>query len=113
VEGFVDGRLNLMGIDVALIDEFGCKIDGFGDPSSLLFPLFPPRDGPGFPFLTSIDPYEDTLFNGSQMERFLAEWAYVVAQAQSEAEKQIVEAVRQMASRCEREVHTYLKFIGD
>jgi len=102
-----------MGIDVQLIDEFGGKIDEFGDPGSLLFPLFPPRDDPSYPFLTSIDPYENTVFNGSQMERFLAEWDYVVAQARSEVEKEIVEAVRRMASRCQREVHTYLKFYGD
>ena len=102
-----------MGIDVQLIDEFGGKIDEFVDPMGLLIPLFPPEDDPAYPFLASIDAYGDTVFNRLQMTRFLTEWDHVVAQARSEAEKEIVEAVRRLASRCQREVHTYLKFYGD
>src|SRR5438046_3047207 len=93
-------RSGRMGIDVVLIDEFGGKIDEFPDPMGLLVPLFPPEDNPAYPFLASIDPYGDTIFNRMQMKRFLIEWNYVIAQARSDSERDIAEAVQRMASRC-------------
>ena len=101
-----------MGVDVALVDEFGGKIEDFPDSMGLLILLLPAEDDAAFPFLSSIDAYGDTVFNRLQMKRFLTEWKYIVAKAQSPEEKEIAEVVLRMASRCQREVHTYLKFIG-
>ena len=96
-----------------LTDEFGGKIEEIGDPYQLLPPLFPPEDHPGYPFLGSIDLYGNTVFNRIQMRRFLAEWAYVVSQAKSTPEQELVAAIERMACRCRDDVHIYLKFIGD
>ena len=102
-----------MGIDVHLTDEFGAMIEAIGDPMGLLLPLLPQEDDPAYPLLESIDPYGNTVFNRTQMKRFLQEWRYVVSQAQSAKARDLIEAVERMASRCQREPHTYLTFIGD
>ena len=102
-----------MGIDVLLMDEFGGKIEDYPDPMGLILPMIPPEDDPAYPFLASIDPNGNTVFNRFQMKRFLTEWDYVVAQARGDSEKEIAEVVQRMASRCQREAHTYLKFVGD
>jgi hypothetical protein len=63
--------------------------------------------------LSSIDPYGNTVFNRLQIERFLEEWATVSVKARSSEERSLLAAIEKMAFRCQREVHLYLKFIGD
>ncbi len=55
--------------------------------------------------LASIDPYGDTVFNRIQIERFLREWAFVSAKAQTLEESSLVATIEKMALRCQDEVH--------
>jgi len=102
-----------MGIDVSLQAGDGYQVDFIGDLQGRLYTLLPEEEDPAYPMLTSIDPYGDTVFNSIQMRRFLAEWDYAEARAETESEKALVEAVRRMATRCRDGAPLYLKFIGD
>jgi hypothetical protein len=102
-----------MGLDVVLQDEFGGKLESVADPKNLLGRLLPRNDDYSQPMLASIDPYGDTVFNRTQIERFLREWSLVSAKAQTSEEHSLIEAVEKVALRCRDEVHLYLRFIGD
>ena len=102
-----------MGINVALVEEHGDELEYMGDPKGLLGNLLPPGDDLDHPVLMSIDFYGDTVFNRIQMTRFLSEWAYAESRAVTEQDRELVAAVRRMATRCLNEVHLYLKFMGD
>src|SRR4051812_16087508 len=102
-----------MGLDVELQDERGETLASTSDPKNLLSGLLPSSDDQACPFLASIDPYGDTVFNRLQMNRFLSEWAGVVMKAQTSEETALVSAIETLARRCRDEIHLYLKFIGD
>jgi hypothetical protein len=102
-----------MGLDVELQDERGDARASTGDPKNLLGGLLPANDDQACPFLASIDPYGDTVFNRLQMDRFLSEWARVMTKARTPEERALVSAIQALACRCRDEVHLYLKFIGD
>jgi hypothetical protein len=102
-----------MGLGVELQDEQGETLDSTSDPKNLLGRLLPPHDDQACPFLASIDPYGDTVFNRLQMDRFLSEWVGVAAKVQTSEERALVSVIAALARRCRDEVHLYLKFIGD
>ena len=100
-----------MGIEVRLQDEFGSCIESVPDPKNLLGRLLP-TDSDAV-LLSGIDPYGDTVFNGRQMNRFLAEWASVAARSKTQEDRDLTGRVEHLARRCRDEIHLYLAFIGD
>ena len=102
-----------MGLGVELQNEQGEALDSISDPKNLLGGLLPSNDEQTCPFLASIDPYGDTVFNRLQMDRFLSEWVGVAAKARTSEERALVSTIENFARRCHDEVHLYLKFIGD
>ena len=102
-----------MGFGVKLQDEWGGLLDAVGDPKNILDRLFPEPGNHQYPMLGSIDPYADTVFNGLQMNWFLAEFADVSAKALTPEERELVAKIEGMAKRARDETHLYLKFIGD
>ena len=65
------------------------------------------------PFLSSIDPYGDTLFNSVQMRQFLREWASIEARVVTEPQRQTAAAVARMARQCANGLDLFLRFVGD
>jgi hypothetical protein len=63
-----------MAFNVILEDEHQAPIQRLEDPKGVLNDVLPPADNLEFPFLRTIDPYGDTVFNRPQMEPFLNEW---------------------------------------
>jgi hypothetical protein len=99
-----------MGIDVNLQDERGVVIESLHDEKSLLNKLLPRGDRS---LLSRIDPYGDTTFNRLQMDQFLSEWNELKKREIAPDQAKHLEKIETLALRCQREVHLYLKFIGD
>jgi len=66
--------------------------------------------GVKFRLLGYIDPYGDTYFNQAQMRDFLADWDRLHPTGEQSEQWKLV---RNMATRCQDEVHLYLRFRGD
>jgi hypothetical protein len=101
-----------MGLDIILQDERGEVLAILSDPKNLLHRLLE-RAMEDEPRLEEIDWYGDTIFNRLQIPRFLSEWKAVARQAKTPEDQDLVNGVMDLADRCQREVHLYLKFIGD
>lgn len=96
-------------IGVRLQDERGrpeCDSD-IGIPFAL------PTGDASYKLLCHIDPYGDTVFNRLQMVVFLTEWERLIGIAQTSEQRKAWTGVRDLARRCNEEVHLYLRFIGD
>ncbi|HVR23785.1 MAG TPA: hypothetical protein VMU26_10715 [Candidatus Polarisedimenticolia bacterium] len=66
-----------------------------------------------FPMLGFIDPYGDTLFSGVQMQLFIPEWDRVMQNVTDRDDAEFMLKVRQMADRCRKHPHLFLRFVGD
>jgi hypothetical protein len=71
-----------------------------------------PYDPDQYPFLSSIAPYEYTVFNPTQCQLLLAEWNQAASDPRWKRLTSELKVVRDAAARCASE-HLYLKFIGD
>jgi hypothetical protein len=77
-----------------------------------------PFGDPLFSYLGFIDPYGDTIFNGTQMQVFLEEWNSLIQQITyeqvvSEEELQFLAGVRETAVKCQSEPPVFLRFIAE
>jgi hypothetical protein len=108
-----------MGLVVKLQDECGEVIEKILDQKDLLGPYVPAINDESYHCLRFIDRYGDTYFNRQQMERFRSEWerlAATVREGDEELEKaarSLFARVNELARKCDREPHLYLKFEGD
>jgi hypothetical protein len=102
-----------MGLCIALTNEASENLEFVSDDKNFLHKLLPGPEDNSSPMLGAIDWYGDTVFNSIQMKRFIAEWDRLEKRATAPDEKALVQAVRNMAQRCEGEIHLYLKFVGD
>lgn len=99
-----------MGICITLQKENGAQIEGVADETNMLHRILPHRKDN---ILSGIDWYGDTVFNGQQMEQFLAAWRDLKGGAENPEEAALLSAVEGLAERCANGTHLYLKFIGD
>ena len=99
-----------MGICISLQKENGVQIEGVADHTNVLHRILPQgKDN----ILSGIDWYGDTVFNGQQMERFLAAWRELKAGTENPEEAVLLSAVEGFSERCAAGTHLYLKFVGD
>ena len=75
--------------------------------------LLPPAEDASFPMRRFIDPYGDTIFSTNQMHGFLPEWDRLSQGATGEEDSKFLLLVREMAERCKKNPHTFLRFVGD
>jgi hypothetical protein len=101
-----------MGLVITLQDERGARQETIRDTQNLLHRLLTPYQGRES-VLAEIDWYGNTIFNRVQMPRFMSAWGALAEQAQTPDETKLVGEIRELAERCESDVHLYLKFIGD
>jgi hypothetical protein len=101
-----------MGLGVALIDFKYEVLDRVDDPHNFLHRLMPPPDEESPELLAKIDWFGDTYFNYLQMKNFLAEWDRLGHSARTQDEGTLLEQVRHLAVRCQRD-REILRFIGD
>ena len=102
-----------MAFNVILEDEHRAPIERLEDPMGVLDAVLPRADNLDFPFLRTIDPYGDTIFNRAQMEPFLKEWRKLMKSDLPRERLDVLRDVERLASQCENEVHLYLRFQGD
>jgi len=75
--------------------------------------LLPTFDDLTFPLLRLIDPYGDTLFSSNQMHGFIPEWDRFALNVQKHEDRELVKHVREVAEKCQKNPHTFLRFRGD
>ena len=102
-----------MALRIAIQDESGVLIKSIDDERNLLVRLTANSSLERQPFLASIDPYGDTIFNRLQIEPFLRELEILSATAQTAEERGLLNAIRELAQESLRDVHQYLVLIGD
>jgi hypothetical protein len=63
--------------------------------------------------LRYIDPYAHTVFNQLQLDEFLREWARLRPKATAADAIALLDEVQELASECQNDGDSYLKFLGD
>ena len=102
-----------MGINVRLQTEEGELVEEAIDWDEAVSTFVTHHEDMSFSCLRFIDEYGDTVFNRLQMETFLEEWESVRIRAQTNTQKKMWNRIKGLAERCQKDLHTYLKFIGD
>jgi hypothetical protein len=102
-----------VGLTIALEGEIGDKLSVVVDPKNLIGRLLPDPGDESFVCLRFIDPYQDTTFNQWQMAPFIQEVGRIATRATTLEQKEILDAVVDLARKCAAEPHLYLKFYGD
>jgi hypothetical protein len=73
--------------------------------------VLPVPEDLSFPMLRFIDPQGSAILNGSQMCGFLPD--RLVHMVDDQRAGKFLLRVREMAEKCKKEPHTFLRFIGD
>jgi pyruvate formate-lyase activating enzyme-like uncharacterized protein len=108
-----------MGLIVRLQDEWGEVLEEIQDRKDLLGPYIPALRDETYHCLRFIDLSGNAYFNRLQMETFTSEWerlSKTVQESDKDVEaavKKLFEHVRELAIKCQKEPHLYLKFEGD
>jgi|ERR1700719_3050552 ubiquinone biosynthesis protein UbiJ len=74
---------------------------------------FLPFGDPAYPMLQYIDEYGDTIFNGLQMRGFFDEWDRLSHTLADLNQRKVALEIRGLAEKCQKNPHTFLRFIGD
>ncbi len=103
-----------MGLEYELQDEQGDALEeSVDDPERILDGLLQRAAAESLPLLSGVDFYGDTIFNRQQMPRLIREWSEVRGWAASTDQRHLVDRIVRLCRRCESEIHTYFKIIGD
>jgi hypothetical protein len=81
------------------------------DTDDVLTGVLPPVDDPDFPYLSRIDPYDDTQFTPLQMRALVPELRRLRELTLSPPE--FLELVEELAKECMDGTHVKLLFVGD
>ena len=102
-----------MGIDIAIVDENGVKIEIIYDPASMTIRLLPDYSKADSPCLRFIDPYGDTVFNYLQIPVLINELEETLPQISDKVIVAHGRKIVELARRVMQGRHQYVKFIGD
>lgn len=103
-----------MPLAVQLQEEDGTVVDTLNGEPGVLDRLLPSEDDKTFICLRFVDPWGNTVFNKLQMIPVIEEIDRLLQQPKlTVIEREVLERLRSMATRCSERVHLYIKFIGD
>jgi hypothetical protein len=102
-----------MGLTAVLEREDGEQVERVEDPTNVLHRILPPEGAAGYQCLHHIDWYGNTVFNSLQAPQFLVELNSLQLGPEDAEVRRVVEGIRRLGERVQREVHLYLKFYGD
>jgi hypothetical protein len=101
-----------MAVNVFLQSVRGDKYGEAIDPYYSMAKAWPISD-PSFPLLQYIDPYGNVIFNGGQMPEVKLELQVLLERATNDEQKALLIHIGDLAERCHREPHLFLRFAGD
>ena len=101
-----------MGLLIRLEDESGKSLEDLPDWDNVLSRVLPWGDQ-SFHCLRYVDPYGNAIFNRLQMDELMQELKRIRGVAQTELEREFIDAVERLAQRCKDRLHLYLRFRGD
>ena len=101
-----------MGFNIILEGEDREPLEQVEDPKNILHQLLPSEDV-SYQCLRFIDWYGDTVFNRLQIQPLLSELDRVIECARTSEENALLARIRELAVRCSKEPHLYLRFSGD
>ncbi len=102
-----------MGLNVILETEKGERLSEAHDPRKLLNKILPDATDRSYEVIRFIDRYGHTLFNGVQIPYLLEDLKKLVALTQDNDTLLMLQRVRELAMRCEKEPHLYIRVLGD
>ncbi|MCI0683479.1 MAG: hypothetical protein L0Y71_15350 [Gemmataceae bacterium] len=102
-----------MGIDVTLQSERGEPLRTVSDPRGLVVRLLREVDESDSRCLRFVDPYGDATFNRLQMPCLIQELQQTIDKVSDPAVRAHGGEILELAKDCERQIHLYLKFVGD
>jgi hypothetical protein len=102
-----------MPLKVVLQTIDGKRLEEAVPKNATLNRVLPTFEDVSFPMLRFVDPYGNTIFSTNQMQGFLPEWDRLSQGVTAEEDSQFLARVRQMAERCRKNPHTFLRFNGD
>ena len=94
--------------DIHGTNRKGSVADAYGGLNRCL-----PIEDNSFPLLRYVDPYGNTVFNHLQMPQLLEEIDLLIGRCADEESKGLLENVRELAEKCRKSNHLYLRFRGD
>ena len=100
-----------MAYTILLRTNSGTVVRQLIDEDDVMTELLPPVDDPDFPYLSRIDPYDDTLFTPLQMRGLLPELRRLRELTLNPPE--FLERVEELAEECMEATHVKLQFVGD
>ena len=100
-----------MAYTIVLRSNTGTILRQLIDEDDVLTGLLPPTDDPDFPYLSRIDPYDDTMFTPLQMRGLLPELRRLRELTLSPPE--FLELLEELAEECMEGTHVKLLFVGD
>lgn len=103
----------MMGINCRLEGESGDVEKEIIDPKEDFFSGLVQDLHGSTQFFRYIDPYGNTIFNGSQAKDFLWELTKVMGSVKDEELLKFLKELKSMAEICSAHPHYYLKFTGD
>ena len=101
-----------MPINVYLQSVDGKKEDQVFDLHNSLARVWPVGNS-SFPLLQYIDPYGNTIFNGPQMDQVRKELSLLIEKVTTEEQKTMLRKIDEIAERCQKHPHKFLRFRGD
>jgi hypothetical protein len=104
----------MQNISIHLEDEAGKVIEEFSINFATVTAFLWKADDAAskYPWLSTIDPYGDTLFNSLQVPFVVKELEMLQKDSDEEMGKIISESIK-VLRKVENDVHTYIRFIGD
>jgi len=94
--------------------DLGDEIPKVIVPPIMINPRFIPTfETPGYPCLSRIDSYGDTIFNYLQLDIFLSEWEAIPRETLAEDDLIALKSVRDLALLCRVQQRGFLLFKGD
>lgn len=102
-----------MGVDIVYQDERGKELDKVIDSDNLIGKILLDLKGSPSYCLRYIDLYGDTVFNRMQIDQLRKEFESVLDKSKDGHIKSFIEKILVLIGKCKKNVHTYIKFIGD
>ena len=102
-----------MGLRIRLEGERGKRYASVDDPYHLFRRLMKEGDVMHTCCLRFIDPYGNTVFNRIQMSQLLIELEGLHEFVKSTEQDELLSRIEELAQRCAREPHLYIKIYGD
>lgn len=103
----------MISIEIVLEQEGGRVLDKLNIDEKVIEEIQKVSGENKFKCLSFVDLYGDTIFNNAQSREIIEECDILKKKIKKKEILQALDKIKNLAERCSKEIHTYLKFIGN